>query len=558
MKKILIAITLLAGCAVGAGLLTAAPPTGTLPGDNETRLRERTILISLPALFAELERPPVRFPHERHARELEPEGCTVCHPVTGNHTLQFTYPKETGAETRSSLTEAFHDSCIGCHETRAATGRSSGPVTCGECHRIPEEQAQASYEPVLPEYYDVLRDTYHGQCRACHRRPEKTAADAGALDWKDFYVRVAAKEETAWPEVFFDYLLHDRHEIALQNDCGQCHYLDPVRNEELQREGKEPTCRDWLHESDPAGSVREERVAHALCINCHLERAQRGDEAGPVYCSQCHARPVPAAAALRAAPRQECDQNAHILIEVEQDARMPAVGFRHTRHQEHTRGCQQCHHDTLRSCRECHTPAGSEEGDFITLAEAFHAPESSWSCVGCHNREKNRPDCAGCHQLFNAELAETGCTTCHNGALRSDDPDPAHPAAGILLPADVDKELKIDVLADEYRESPFPHEQIVAALIARADNSTLARVFHRDDTTLCQGCHHLGPVEPQQRPPACRTCHTARREPLRTVPTLLGAYHRQCLGCHIRMQLPEAETPRSCDGCHEEAPGAQP
>jgi hypothetical protein len=36
------------------------------------------------------------------------------------------------------------------------------------------------------------------------------------------------------------------------------------------------------------------------------------------------------------------------------------------------------------------------------------------------------------------------------------------------------------------------------------------------------------------------------------MPTLLGAYHRQCLGCHKAMGGEEKERPQSCTGCHKE------
>ena len=98
---------------------------------------------------------------------------------------------------------------------------------------------------------------------------------------------------------------------------------------------------------------------------------------------------------------------------------MEEVAFDHKSHQENTRGCQDCHHDTLQACEDCHTLEGSEEGDFITLAESYHDESSTWSCVGCHQVEKEKAECAGCHHLLKGGLVEYSCDTCHSGTLKS-------------------------------------------------------------------------------------------------------------------------------------------
>jgi hypothetical protein len=59
-------------------------------------------------------------------------------------------------------------------------------------------------------------------------------------------------------------------------------------------------------------------------------------------------------------------------------------------------------------------------------------------------------------------------------------------------------------------------------------------------------------VEAKKQVPQCVACHTARTEPLKRRPALLGAYHQQCLGCHRQMGGTEEEMPQKCEGCHEE------
>ena len=90
----------------------------------------------------------------------------------------------------------------------------------------------------MPEYYEVLRDTYHKDCLACHQEPAKAAEDAGDLDWKSFYVKEQPLLEETWPEVFLDYFLHDRHDKPWRKSVNLCHYISPEREKELAAEGK--------------------------------------------------------------------------------------------------------------------------------------------------------------------------------------------------------------------------------------------------------------------------------------------------------------------------------
>ena len=115
----------------------------------------------------------------------------------------------------------------------------------------------------MPSYYDPLRDTRHGECLNCHREPAKTAEDAGVLDWKKFYVKVSENYKVAWPKVGFDYQLHDKHDKALEQKCEECHYLSPQQKATIAVEAREPKCKDWLRELDPAGSLIDQKTAHA-------------------------------------------------------------------------------------------------------------------------------------------------------------------------------------------------------------------------------------------------------------------------------------------------------
>lgn len=70
-----------------------------------------------------------------------------------------------------------------------------------------------------------------------------------------------------------------------------------------------------------------------------------------------------------------------------------------------------------------------------------------------------------------------------------------------------------------------------------------------DMTGGCTNCHHYSP--PEGPVPPCRQCH----EPTRAAsdlrqPALKGAYHRQCINCHLDWSHENA-----CGFCHEQATG---
>ena len=563
MKKFLYAVlmivcggALLFGtCAVTQ--LSAADSTekpGAKPAPAAADVPERFIFVDVPEVFGDLDRAPVKFFHEKHTKALEPEGCDVCHPKQADGTFAFTFPKERDESDADRLMNAYHDACIQCHAERAAAGSVTGPDTCGECHRVEPDYHKTEYVPVMPSYYDPLRDEQHGQCLNCHRDPAKAAEEAGGLDWKKFYVKMTETHAEDWPEVGFDYLLHDKHDKALEQKCEECHYLSPQMKETLKAEKRDPKCKDWLWDLDPAGSLTEKKTAHPRCINCHLTRKERGDEkTGPVSCSECHLETVRTAEEMKEIARPDCEQEEKILIQFDNETRMPGAAFDHKEHQLRTRSCQECHHETIRACKECHTSAGIEEGDFVTLAEAYHEETSPWSCIGCHEQEKKKPDCAGCHHLLPQGLSvKNTCSTCHSGDLKSLEQDRKAPAPETLIADDVKKEWEIALLEKEYKPTKLNHLEIVQKITDSANASALATYFHTEDTTLCAGCHHYSPGEAKKQVPQCVACHTARTEPLNRRPALLGAYHQQCLGCHRQMGGTEEEMPQKCEGCHEE------
>jgi len=507
--------------------------------------------ITIPKIFTTLERPPVKFDHDKHTKALNADSCRQCHNESDDGAVLFSFPKNRDESSATALMNAYHDECITCHTNRARKGLDTGPVTCGECHVIEKPQFDHAYVAVQPDYYEALRDTYHRDCLACHQEAGHEVKHAKPLDWKSFYVAHNQKTTGYWPTILFDYHLHHQHEEKLGDDCGLCHYMSPERQKSIEAEGRMPSGKDWLLDVDEEHDLSNKSAAHALCINCHLQHQDEEDDAGPIHCGECHRGVERTAAEMATLPRPDCGQDERMLIQIEKGSHAKAVAFNHQSHEANSRSCQDCHHKTLRPCQDCHGVVPSDDGGGVTLAEAYHDVSSKWSCVGCHEAEKKKPNCAGCHHLMPGGIVQAACSGCHTGTLDSLDLARPLPAPEELISNDAEDEIVIGKLENEYGPSSLPHLAIAKNLTDISNESSLATHFHTDETTICQSCHHLGPVEVQTDIPPCSTCHTVRNEPTGTTPTLLGAYHQGCMGCHKQMDPTGAVLTQACTGCHD-------
>ena len=137
--------------------------------------------------------------------------------------------------TVNRLIDVFHDTCMGCHEQRAADGLKAGPVTCGECHqrRAPGESERAA--------------------------------------------------------MAFDYSLHARHVRTYPEKCDNCHHVyDEVEKKLRYEKGKEEACRACHGAVDVEKNLSLANASHRRCIACHLDRARQQLDGGPVECVGCH------------------------------------------------------------------------------------------------------------------------------------------------------------------------------------------------------------------------------------------------------------------------------
>jgi hypothetical protein len=143
------------------------------------------------------------------------------------------------------------------------------------------------------------------------------------------------------------------------------------------------------------------------------------------------------------------------------------------------------------------------------------------------------------------------CTVCHSGNAKFSSQAEKIRLSSLTEDKVPDK-VTIRILEKQYKPSKFPHRKIVRKLIGISNDSRMATRFHKNINSICQGCHHqsLPEAEAQKRkPPYCRNCHPLTFDVQNmNRPRLLAAYHRQCLGCHERMQLKQT----GCKDCHEE------
>jgi len=456
------------------------------------------IEMDFPEALGAMQRPPVEFNHAAHTTALKVEGCAACHTLdeAGFHPG---FAATAGLDDRNELTDAYHDTCIGCHDERLDSGVAGGPVTCGNCHK-------------------------------------KTKPGV-----------------SLWVAINFDYSLHARHVKVYPEECGTCHHVWDKEAEKLKYEkGKEDACGACHLKVAVERTPSLVNASHRACLSCHLERVKHGSEAGPVLCEGCHdATHLASLKKLEAPPRLMAGQPDSTWIKAP-GGMMPLVAFNHEAHEPQANFCTTCHHSRLRSCADCHTQMSSPDGGGVSLEAAHHETGSMHSCIGCHQMAATTGDCVGCHSQTIVAGFSRSCAKCHDGplpfageppVLERGSPAPVKLAELPSASDDLPEEVTIDVLVDHFAASKMPHRKIIARFDAKIRESTLATQFHGSVEAMCAGCHHHSPVG--ERPPRCRACHGDLGAATIDRPPLKVAYHRQCVSCHQMLGLKHG-----CTDCH--------
>ena len=480
------------------------------------------IVIDVLKTLGPLERPPVVFFHSRHTEALDKisRDCSACHGPDDKGRLSPKFKRKADTD-RQTVADTYHVNCIACHRELAAKDLKSGPQTCGGCHR--DNPATAS----------------------------------------------------TWTSIAFDKSLHYRHVKANAEKCESCHHEYNKQTRQLvYAKGKEGACL-YCHTEKPVDDTLSlKEASHFQCIGCHRKRTASNQLAGPVTCVGCHDADYQAGIkVIEDVPRIKRGQPDVVLVKTgtetqPADKRPPAmnpVPFDHRSHETANASCKTCHHASLQSCSSCHTNDGKKEGGMVKLAEAMHSQIATASCIGCHQEKQKAPECAGCHAFMGRtdKRDEKTCAACHMAPLPAFvDPGNAEETADIAadLLASRDTETRtytgdkipetvtIGHLANQFEPAAFPHGKVVNALIDKTRKSRLAGYFHRQEGTLCQGCHHNSPAA--EKPPECSNCHGQAIEGGDAFkPGLAGAYHQQCIGCHTTMGI-DKPAARDCNACH--------
>ncbi|MGD8880481.1 MAG: cytochrome c3 family protein [Desulfobacterales bacterium] len=493
-------------------------------GPSESAAQKRADIIRIDSMqaFGKLERPPVTFLHQKHTEALATQNkdCSACHLVENNRLVPKFMRLENTA--KQEVMDVYHVNCVACHKETAAAKQKSGPVVCGECHRD---------------------------------RPDLVSI---------------------WQPIGMDRSLHYRHSKAQNEKCERCHHeFNEVTKKLYHAEGKEGTCRYCHKEVTEENRISLQLASHLACIDCHSKTLAKSDDAGPITCGGCH---DPAqqqlVEKLKVVPRIKRNQPDMVFVRTTKSGikssnpatRMKRVPFNHKAHENYNDTCRVCHHANLNACVQCHTPQGTKEGDQVTLEASMHRLNVNMSCLGCHELNQRDPKCAGCHAgIARARQQDPGaCQACHMGdvtqvseSIQNTDEkdlvarmlDSRNPVNHTFAEADIPESVEIKTLMNQYGPVKLPHRKIVQTLFGNIKDNSLVRYFHRDENTLCQGCHHHSPAA--KKPPSCASCHGQpfdERDPFK--PGLMAAYHRQCMECHEAMGI-EKPVATNCVACHQ-------
>lgn len=564
-------------CLLGGTTLIHSQTQESPPAAPEVRV---PIVMAYLGSSPALERPAVLFDHELHTKALKQtksEDCGVCHVLKRTDTSLvnpdvkvFLFPKgEVDRTNKTAIMYAYHDACVSCHRKTTAEGRKSGPDIglCGKCHerRPMIQQTSWGWEPI----FNYARHAKHVEAIRQLGPPED--------------LNVAKK-------------VHVIGEFTDANKtCQICHHVYREKEKQLIYEkDTENSCKACHKAKDEKNARSMKSVSHSACIGCHMklseqvraEMLQQGRSElteqdkkrfGPVECRGCHGErkeltPEEVAKIPRLVRGQKDVVDLSLtatgetrVASVQETpaagaprARMKVVPFNHKAHEPRAQFCNTCHHHSLEKCINCHTPAGDpKKGGGVSYERAFHKTEAKQACTGCHAEAKETKKCAGCHQWMPNGMPTSSCAVCHRG------PSQGKAIEVAATPPFQDKEkvpekLQIKILEKEFKPAEFPHLKIVNKLLSIANESSLARFFHgTKEQALCAGCHHRTELQQAaEKAPTCSTCHSRPFDPNSLGrPGLLGAYHRQCVGCHEAMD--QKPTALECVKCHPAKEGVR-
>lgn len=484
---------------------------GMLGTADEAAGRPDVIMIDTIAKLEALEQSAAVFMHDAHTKALKEQGmsCDSCHKKDAKGDMALTFNRietEGQAMTAAELKDIYHNGCLTCHAQTAEKGFKTGPMA--------------------------------GECRGCHQaKPEATSEQVPAgMDNMLHFVHWDSKIIPA--------------DAGKETNCGACH----------KKAGEEDSWRF----SEAAKTQPLNALFHSQCVTCHQSLIEKkAERSGPVQCAGCHGKEqvaereaefAKAVAAMGGTlprlPRKQPD--AALMFHGEPGKVKAVVAFDHKAHEAAADNCQTCH-------------VSGVNAPLDKTFKAMHDAASDSSCVGCHIKEQDKPECAGCHAARSTvkQPAESTCAACHTPApadaqaiLTPEGAKEAKQAVAMTLIAarpeghamvavdDIPEFAEMGTISDKYLASKMPHRKIVLKIMDGLKDNPLAAAFHADPKAMCSGCHHNSPASST---PKCSSCHAANDG---NKPGLKAAYHAQCMDCHQKMKL-EKPAATNCVACHE-------
>ena len=486
-----------------------------------------------------LEMPSVTFFHDKHTNYLNQKGksCKDCHIVDKNKKLTLKFIESLEIDGSKELKEKYHNKCLDCH--RKQTDKDINP---------PKEES----------------------CRVCHN------------------ANYGNKKDAKWKTLNFDKDLHTSHiksnklkstNPKYSENCYLCHRsYDEKTGKTFYEKGKEESCK-YCHLANKKNEKFKGKVDitkkayHTLCLSCHTEKIEKEKLDLPQNCSSCHiSQKFDIKKVDYRIKKNQKDISLMNSFSEKENKKLgiEPVPFNHKNHEKNNKNCISCHHKSLEKCSNCHTQKGAKKGDYINLSAAMHkVSESERSCIGCHNKQKEKKECVGCHTLIPPRKEQNyKCADCHKkipSNLSKNKNLKKEAIAKTLLNKkprtfdikDIPKKVKIKKLERNYEAVILPHRKIVKSLMKNIKGNELAEKFHSYEETVCKACHHNTQIK-ELKPPACVSCHTvsdlnnstsfSSKEKNR--PNLKAAYHNQCMECHKSMKL-EKPISTDCNSCHK-------
>jgi hypothetical protein len=368
-------------------------------------------------------RRPIGFDRSLHHRHVEGLGqeCDRCHHEYNEETKEIFYAK--GKETTcrychlteetedvSSLSQAAHWACVGCHSDLKP---DAGPTDCAGCHDA-ERQAQIAR-------VDEPKRLERGQPDFVLLRANEREIDSSKLNTVPFS-HIGHEDFNSTCRVC-------HHESM--TPCAECHTLGGSEKSQGVTLQRAMHAIDSEHSCVGCHDVHKKDVS---CAGCHslMEQGRLSEHA----CTICHAGPSPADVLategdytsldpFRPSPEDsrlsftDEDIPETVTIGILSEKYEPAV-FPHRQvvnkllehigqskiatyfHGHENVVCQGCHHNSPAGtkpplCESCHGQPFNEAELFKPgLYGAYHR-----QCLGCHQAMQiEKPsDCVGCHAL---------------------------------------------------------------------------------------------------------------------------------------------------------------